>query len=228
MRQTSIILLFAFVLAGTTPALAQRRVPNTGMGSIGASIGAALPTETNLENGLELAGNLEGYLTPRVSIRGQVGTAWLDFTGGAATARPLFVDGNVVYNWEGGQWHPYVTGGIGYYRYHVTRGSATDSNAGFDLGAGFEYFFTRRSRRKCSTTKWERSLRRRWSCRMDSCGPSRSERRPIWAAEEFGIQNLEFGMRTRIPHSEFLIPNCMIHLTVAVSSDATAFRNGII
>ena len=91
MRQTSIILLFAFVLAGTTPALAQRRVPNTGMGAIGASIGAALPTETNLENGLELAGNLEGYLTPRVSIRGQVGTAWLDFTGGAATARPLFV-----------------------------------------------------------------------------------------------------------------------------------------
>ena len=145
MRQTSIILLFAFVLAGTTPALAQRRVPNTGMGAIGASIGAALPTERNLENGLELAGNLEGYLTPRVSIRGQVGTAWLDFTGGAATARPLFVDGKLVYNWEGGQWHPYVTGGIGYYRYHVTPGSATDSNAGFDLGAGFEYFFTRRA-----------------------------------------------------------------------------------
>jgi hypothetical protein len=145
MRQTSIILLFAFVLAGTTPALAQRRVPNTGMGAIGASIGAALPTERNLENGLELAGNLEGYLTPRVSIRGQVGTAWLDFTGGAATARPLFVDGNVVYNWEGGQWHPYVTGGVGYYRYHVESGSATDGNAGFDLGAGFEYFFTRHS-----------------------------------------------------------------------------------
>ncbi len=31
MRQTSIILLFAFVLAGTSPALAQRRVPNTGI-----------------------------------------------------------------------------------------------------------------------------------------------------------------------------------------------------
>src|SRR4051794_32372324 len=77
MRQTSIILLFAFVLAGTSPALAQRHVPDTGMAAVGASVGAALPTESNLENGLELAANLEGYLTPRVSIRGQVGTAWL-------------------------------------------------------------------------------------------------------------------------------------------------------
>jgi hypothetical protein len=144
MRQTSIILLLVFVVAGASPALAQRRVPNTGMAGIGASVGAALPAESNLENGLELAGNLEGYLTPRVSIRAQLGTAWLDFTGGRNTARPLFVDGNIVYNWEGGQWHPYVTGGAGYYRYHV-KGGSDDNNAGFDLGAGFEYFFTRRA-----------------------------------------------------------------------------------
>ena len=115
------------------------------MGAIGVSIGAALPTESNLENGLALAGNLEGYVTRRVSIRAQVGTAWLDFTGASATARPFFLDGNIVYNWEGGQWHPYVTGGVGYYRYHVKNGSATDGNAGFDFGAGFEYFFTRRA-----------------------------------------------------------------------------------
>jgi Outer membrane protein beta-barrel domain len=117
------------------------------MAGIGASVGAALPSESNLESGLELAGNLEGYLTPRLSIRGQLGTAWLDITGGLAAVRPLFVDGNIVYNWEGGQWHPYVTGGVGYYRHHVTHGSASsnDNNAGFDLGAGFEYFFTRRT-----------------------------------------------------------------------------------
>jgi Outer membrane protein beta-barrel domain len=141
MRQTSIILLLVFVVAA--PALAQRRAPSTGMVGIGASVGAALPTEDNLENGLELAGNVEGYLTPRVSIRAQLGTAWLDF-GDGRTARPLFVDGNIVYNWEGGQWHPYVTGGVGYYRYAVKDGP-NDNNAGFDLGAGFEYFFTRRS-----------------------------------------------------------------------------------
>ncbi len=115
------------------------------MAGIGASVGAALPTEDNLENGLELAGNIEGYLTPRVSIRGQLGTAWLDFLGGNATARPLFVDGNIVYNWEGREWHPYVTVGLGYYRYRMKDSSATDSSAGVDLGAGFEYFFTRRS-----------------------------------------------------------------------------------
>jgi len=99
------------------------------------------------ENGLELAGNIEGYLTPRMSIRGQLGTAWLDVTGRGVSVRPLFFDGNIVYNWEGGQWHPYVTGGVGFYRYHVERGSAEadDKNAGFDLGGGFEYFFRRRA-----------------------------------------------------------------------------------
>jgi hypothetical protein len=147
MRQISIILLFVFVLAGATPALAQRRVPDTGMVAVGASIGAAVPTEDNLESGLELAGTIEGYLTPRVSIRGQLGSAWLDVTGASRTVRPLFADGNLVYNWERGQWHPYVTAGVGLYRYHVSRESSDDDDrkAGFDFGGGFEYFFTRRA-----------------------------------------------------------------------------------
>jgi hypothetical protein len=149
-RQTSIILLFAFVLApaGAPAALAQRRVPDTGMVAIGGSIGAALPEERRLDNGLELAGNIEGYLTPRLSIRGQLGSAWFDVTGaGDRTIRPLFADGNLVYNWERGQWHPYVTAGVGLYRYHASRESSDDDDrkAGFDLGGGFEYFFTRRA-----------------------------------------------------------------------------------
>ena len=71
----------------------------------------------------------------------------VDVTGSGVSVRPLFFDGNIVYNWEGGQWHPYVTGGVGFYRYHVERGSAEadDKNAGLDLGGGFEYFFTRRA-----------------------------------------------------------------------------------
>jgi hypothetical protein len=143
MRQISIILLLAFVVADASPALAQRRAPATGMVGIGASVGAAVPTEDGIENGFEIAGNLEGYVTPRMSVRGQLGTAWLDFNRDR-TAKPVFVDGNIVYNWEGGAWHPYVTGGIGYYRYNVENGPH-DSNPGIDLGAGFEYFFTRQS-----------------------------------------------------------------------------------
>jgi len=148
MPQISIIFLFAFVLAGASPALAQRRVPDAGMWALGASIGAALPEEPNLENGIELAGAIEGYITPRVSVRGQLGAAWFDVTGTRdQTIRPVFFAGNLVYNWELGQWHPYVTAGVGIYRYHATRGSAEDDdrNAGFDLGGGFEYFFTRRA-----------------------------------------------------------------------------------
>ena len=77
----------------------------------------------------------------------QLGTAWMDITGGGTRrSGPYSPTAIIVYNWERGQWHPYVTGGVGFYRYHVTRGSANadDKNAGFDLGGGFEYFFTRR------------------------------------------------------------------------------------
>ena len=138
-----------------TPALAQRRapragvrpVPDTGMGAIGVSFGAAVPRDASLDNGPILAGELEKYLTPRVSVRAQVGGAWWNVIPRPhSQAKPLFVDGNVVYNWEGGVVHPYVTGGVGLYHY-VFEGppvdGATTNEIGADLGGGAEYFFTR-------------------------------------------------------------------------------------
>jgi len=78
-----------------------------------------------------------------VSIRGQVGAGWFDieerhFTG---TVKPIFFDGNVVYNWEHGTWHPYVTAGLGAYTFHSSESGAvddSDTNLGADLGAGIE------------------------------------------------------------------------------------------
>jgi opacity protein-like surface antigen len=120
------------------------------MWAFGASVGAGLPADPSLDNGLDLAANLERYLTSRVSIRGQIGRDWWDVTGRhfTGTVGPLRLDGNVVYNWEGGAIHPYVTGGIGMYRYRSTIAGApdgSDTHAGFNLGGGLEYFFTRRA-----------------------------------------------------------------------------------
>lgn len=144
------ILFTVLTFATAAPALAQRSVPDGGMAAIGASIGATVPADASLQNGLEVAGNIEGYLTPRVSVRGQVGAAWWDITGRRLTGRvkPVFFDGNLVYNWEGGAWHPYVTAGIGAYRFNSSIDpslSGSDTKLGVDLGAGFEYFFTRRA-----------------------------------------------------------------------------------
>ncbi len=145
----AVLALGSIVSIGVTPASAQRRgpVPNTGMAAIGGSIGASVPSDASLQNGPELAGQIEGYLTPRVSIRGQVGAAWWDITGRGfrGTVKPVFVDGNVVYNWEGGAIHPYVTGGFGLYHYgfDIPGANGTDNKFGVDLGGGLEFFFRR-------------------------------------------------------------------------------------
>ncbi|HEY1911695.1 MAG TPA: outer membrane beta-barrel protein [Vicinamibacterales bacterium] len=135
------------VSMAVTPAWAQR-APAPGMWAVGGSIGATTPADPSLDNGLEVAGNVEGYLTSRLSIRGQLaGSSWdivgRGFTG---TVSPIRLDGNVVYNWEGGVVHPYVTAGLGMYHFRSTISGAADgadTNAGIDIGGGIEYFFQR-------------------------------------------------------------------------------------
>ena len=133
----------------TRPRVTSSRVPAAGMVAVGASVGADIPSDPNLDKGLDTAGTIEGYLTPRVSIRGQVAAAWWDIVGRGftGTVKPLYFDGNIVYNWEGGAVHPYVTAGIGAYRFRSETGGreGSDTKAGFNIGGGFEYFFARRS-----------------------------------------------------------------------------------
>jgi hypothetical protein len=164
MRARLIVLTLGLVMSvNAGPAAAQRRtprtarttrttatrVPDSGMVAIGGSIGASLPTDASFKNGLELAGSVEGYVTPRVSVRGQLGATWWDITGRGftGTVKPVFVDGNIVYNWEGGAVHPYVTAGLGLYHYNfdIPAGSGSDNKLGADLGGGVELFFTRHS-----------------------------------------------------------------------------------
>jgi opacity protein-like surface antigen len=151
MRTKLLALVVAAFVGSALPAAAQRRtpVPNTGMWAIGGSLGGGIPQDASLGSGVDLAGNIEAYLSPRVSIRGQLGGASNDIVnrGFAGTISPVYVDGNLVYNWEGGVWHPYVTGGLGVYRFRASENlvpTATDTALGVDVGGGIEYFLNRR------------------------------------------------------------------------------------
>jgi opacity protein-like surface antigen len=151
MRQTSRLLAsFACLMLVATSAAAQERsgpVPAPGMIGVGASVATSWPGDPSFTGGLSLAANAEGYLTRRVSIRGQVNGAWWDIQGRGfnGTTSPLALDANVVYNFEGGRIHPFVTGGVGLYRYRFEEGATNSSanKAGLDVGGGVEYFVQR-------------------------------------------------------------------------------------
>ena len=143
--------IVAVLVAYAVPAHAQRRtpVPDTGMWAIGGSVGGSSPSDPSLASGFELAGNIERYLTPRISIRGQLGGEWSDIVnrGFTGTVSTTFVDGNAVYNWERGVWHPYATGGVGVYHYRSSENlapPAADTVIGVNVGGGLEYFLNRR------------------------------------------------------------------------------------
>jgi opacity protein-like surface antigen len=133
-------------LVGVASARAQERgpVPAPGMVGTGISFGASIPTDDRLKSGLDAAGAIEGYLSRRVSIRGQVGASWQDFQGEhfSGTLKPLFAAANLVYNWEGGALHPFVTGGAGVYRFNYEENGIKghDTAPGLNLGGGIEYF----------------------------------------------------------------------------------------
>jgi hypothetical protein len=140
----------ATLLSSAAPAAAQEvggPVPAPGMIAAGLSTGLVMPSEDALERGPVLAANLDGYLSRRVSARAQLSGAWNDIFGHsfAGRVRPMALTGNLVYNFEGGRWHPFVTAGLGWYHYRFDEDDI-DSSAnklGGNVGGGVEFFVRR-------------------------------------------------------------------------------------
>lgn len=141
--------LVCLLLVGlaAAPATAQSRVPDRNMFAVALTAGMALPADAVLEDGWFMAVSGEGYLTPRLSIRGQFGGAFFDVVGGGLDGKvsPWHFTGNAIYNWERGKWHPYAGAGIGVYKYRFGEGDnrPSDTEMGVNLGGGIEYFFSR-------------------------------------------------------------------------------------
>ena len=142
--------LVAGALVAVLPsmALAQGRVPRTDSGAVGGDIGIFLPDEEQLGSALALEGFYEYYFGPRTSLR--IGMGWTspefdrDPNGSIRNVR-IALDG--VYNWEGGDVHPFVGAGIGvYFLQQRDRGESvgdSESKFGGTIFGGVEVFTSR-------------------------------------------------------------------------------------
>lgn len=138
---TALFVLFA--LTGSAAA----QTPVAGQWASGADIGVLVP-DNAFENTITIDGLAEYYLTRRVSVRSML--AWASpgvHFRSEDHFREVKLLFNGVYNWEGGAWHPFVTGGAGAYFVRLKREGRDDpdgeTRGGVNLGGGIEYFLTR-------------------------------------------------------------------------------------
>jgi len=89
-------------------------------------------------------GSFEYYTSSRVSWRGLLGVTSFDADfPGNSSIDATFLTGNVLYNWEGGHVHPYVTGGVGVYQKDASSNlpSKFDETVfGLNGGGGIDWF----------------------------------------------------------------------------------------
>lgn len=142
---SALILLGFFVSA--VPASAQNRQPHAGAFAVAGEGGFFVPDQ---EFGIAptISGSAEFYPLARLSVRGLIGWTSPDFDARAEDSlRQISLLGDVLYNWEGGAWHPYVAGGFGvhFLKARVAGHSLGDyrKKGGLNGGAGLEYFSMR-------------------------------------------------------------------------------------
>ena len=157
MRSLSVTsLVLALLVAAPPTASAQERLPVAGTSAVGFDVGAMVPRSDELSSSMLVSGLYEYYLTPRVSLRGQVDWSNPHFAAGAVDSlmqTPLLVDAS--YNWRPrGDWQPFVSGGVGMYVLRFSSDAVpgngqplpdnVDSKFGVNAGGGVEYFLSRR------------------------------------------------------------------------------------
>lgn len=147
-------LLKHFILTAALVALpafasAQGRVPAKDSGAIGVDVGVFVPRDDFLSAGPNIEGFYEYYLSPRGSLR--VGLGWMrpdiDDNEDDASFRYIRVPVDFVYNWEGGEIHPFVGAGIAAYfiqaRENGNNLGESESKLGGTLFGGIELFTSR-------------------------------------------------------------------------------------
>ncbi|MEW5983391.1 MAG: outer membrane beta-barrel protein [Acidobacteriota bacterium] len=140
------IVAVTLVLLAPWPAAAQHRHPHAGSVAVGFDVGVYVPDE-DFHTGFLTQGLAEYYLTPNVSLRGTGGWSKTEFKGQSE----LFLEQargavNVLFNWERGLWHPFITAGGGFYSIRDYRDDSYDPGwvwrTGMNFGGGVEHFST--------------------------------------------------------------------------------------
>ena len=131
-------ILFTVFLAVASAAAAQGRVPAEDSGAVGGEIGVVAPRGEGLSTGLTLDGFYEYYFSPRTSLRLGLGWANLPFEREDDDAlRWLRVPIELVYNFEYGDVHPFVGGGMGIYFVQQKDNGESVGDSETKLGAMF-------------------------------------------------------------------------------------------
>lgn len=141
-------LVAGFCVTFPVLATAQSRVPHTESTALGIDVGAFMPRSDQLGGAALISVNYDYYVTPRVSVRGSFGWTNPEFgTSGPDSLREMPLRLDLNYNWEGGQWHPFVGAGVGAYFMQFRNNGQTigdmETKLGVNLGGGVEYFFNR-------------------------------------------------------------------------------------
>ena len=135
----------ALLILAPTVAAAQ---PRAGQIAAGGDVGLFLPSDDQFDTALIWGGFLEGYLTPRIGIRGGVFRTSPEYERGTDEhERQTRVGVDLIYNWEGGKWHPFAGAGLGLHFIQFTDNGESigdsDSRGGFNILGGLEYFLNR-------------------------------------------------------------------------------------
>jgi opacity protein-like surface antigen len=122
--------------------------PRDGQLAVGGDIGVFVPADDQLDRSLIWGGFVEGYVTPRVGIRGSLFLTSPEYERGTDEhERQLRLGADVIYNWEGGRIHPFVGGGLGAHFLQFTDNGdsigESDTKLGVSVLGGLEYFLNR-------------------------------------------------------------------------------------
>ena len=140
--QLLITLMLLVALSSFTTFAQGRKDPAPAEGDIavGGSLGFSNAFDSDFD-GTEpiFSGTFEYWLRDRIALRGMLG--FTEFEGpNDFDVEVTIINGNILYSWNKGLWHPYVTGGVGLYDVDPDFGS-DDLEIGLNFGGGFFYSF---------------------------------------------------------------------------------------
>lgn len=122
--------------------------PREGQTALGGDIALFFPSDDQFDGALLWGGFVEVYPTARIGVRPSLFVTSPEFERGTdERERQIRLGVDVLYNWEGGQIHPFVGAGLGAHFLQFTHeGESVGDSAtelGFALLGGLEYFLNR-------------------------------------------------------------------------------------
>lgn len=139
-------LLGVWAVLGTAGWATAQPVPDDGQVAVGAEFGAFVPDD-EFDGTWLIGGLVEYYVTRRVGIRTSLTYTNPEFERGTDDhLRQVRLGFDGIYNWERGKWHPFAGAGLGIHFLRLTENDNeldSDTEVGFNLLGGVEYFLTR-------------------------------------------------------------------------------------